>query len=274
MKQSIDFNALGDKHKALESIQAGIRLVPNVPVIARLDGRSFHTYTKNAIKPFDSDLIEAMQYTTMQLVGEFQADLGYCQSDEITLVWKNLQMFELKVQKMCSTLSSHATGIFNREIFYSNFKCVPGLLANFDCRIWQVADLETAAENIMWRQWDAYKNSVSMAAHALFSNKELHGVNTRGKIDMMYNAGYKWGKLPSSFRRGSLYWKVQELKMLTDEELSRIPEQHRPTEPILRNVIKEHDVGRLTSIINKVGVLFNNEKPVYAEEVKDCNCGE
>lgn len=277
MKQSIDFNSLGDKHKALEKVQAGAKLVPGVPVIARLDGRAFHTVTRNAVKPFDSGLIASMKNSAKSLLTAFQADVAYCQSDEITLVWKNLDQFDMKIQKMCSLLAAHCSVVFNREL--EKFGFITSVETPiFDCRIWQVADLDTATENLLWRQWDAFKNSVSMAAHAMFSNKDLHGKHTGDKINMMRDAGYEWHKLPMSHRSGSFFWKIEELKTLTSEELSNIPEQYRPTAPVLRSVVKEHEIGRLTAIKNGTDVIFHGAPPVYScDELNGCDgctCGK
>lgn len=269
MKQSIDFDAIGDKHKALESIQAGVRLIPGIPVIARLDGRAFHTFTRHAVKPFDNALIVCMQNTAKDLLDKFQADLAYCQSDEITLVWKNLDSFSLKVQKICSLLAAQGTATFNAEVVKNGFESKTECLPIFDCRVWQVPNLEIAAENVLWRQWDAFKNSVSMAAHSMFSTKELHKKNTRDKITMMEEKGFIWGNLPSSHKGGTFFRKEELLKELTPEELENIPEKFRPTTPILRNVVLQFEVPRLTSVCNKSGVLFEFERPVYFGDMND-----
>lgn len=57
------------------------------PMIVRLDGHCFHTFTKGFQRPFDENLHRAMVLTTGDLVQRFHAQSGYTQSDEITLIW-------------------------------------------------------------------------------------------------------------------------------------------------------------------------------------------
>ena len=48
------------------------QLTRRTPVIIRLDGKAFHTYTKGLNKPFDEGLIEDMQSTTRFLCENIQ----------------------------------------------------------------------------------------------------------------------------------------------------------------------------------------------------------
>lgn len=91
------------------------------PVICRIDGKAFHTFTKGFQKPFDNILVQSMQETMKYLCENIQGCvLGYTQSDEITLVlvdYKKLNSaawFDYETQKMCSIAASMATMIFNR----------------------------------------------------------------------------------------------------------------------------------------------------------------
>lgn len=101
------------------------KLMRRTPVAIRIDGKSFHTLTKNFQKPFDEVLIKTMQDTMKYLCENIQGCvLGYAQSDEITLIlvdykkltsaaWLNYEM-----QKCCSIAASMATMAFNK--FFSD----------------------------------------------------------------------------------------------------------------------------------------------------------
>lgn len=269
-KQSIDIKDLADRHKYMEGISAGQKLIPSVPVIARLDGRAFHTLLKQAIKPFDSRVVEAMQTTAKILLENFNPVIAYVQSDEITLVWDNLELFDNRIQKILSTTASMAGVIFDRELTKSNYdlnKKIP----TFDCRVWQVPNLKIAAENLMWREMDATKNSVSMLASAHFSEKELDGKSTRDRLVMLESKGIIWGNLPHYLKKGSYYRKVEKLLSITETEweLRGVPEIHRPTTPILRNVIDLQEYPPATSISNFADVLFKKEFPELHGEIND-----
>lgn len=263
---SIDFEALGNEQKKYESISAGVRLIPGVPVIARLDGRAFHTLTKHANKPFDEALIRSMMFVTSKLVEEFNAEIGYQQSDEITLVWKSLDMFDGKVQKMVSVLASYATAVFIKAVNENKFLHHVEF-PTFDCRIWQVASLEIAADNLMWREWDATKNSISMCAHHIFSDNMLKSVSSKDRLEMLYQHGYDWTELPDYKKRGSYWQKRCFMEFLSEEQLEKIPAQHRPAGAVSRNRVVMLEMPRLTQISNKVEVLFKGGMPVYENDI-------
>lgn len=46
-------DALGDRMKAYESREADRRLIPTIPVCARIDGRNFSAFTRGMAKPYD-----------------------------------------------------------------------------------------------------------------------------------------------------------------------------------------------------------------------------
>ena len=50
---------LGDRCKRFEMAEAGRTLMPGLPVLARLDGRAFHTFTRGMQRPFDARFMEA-----------------------------------------------------------------------------------------------------------------------------------------------------------------------------------------------------------------------
>lgn len=118
----MDNSSLAKRMKQYESVSKST-LVRRMPVIIRLDGRSFHTFTKGFKRPFDDVLIETMQETMKHLCENIQGCvLGYTQSDEITLVlvdYKNLDSqswFDNEVQKICSIAASMATMAFNKYL--------------------------------------------------------------------------------------------------------------------------------------------------------------
>ena len=55
-------NSLGIRMKGYEFISR-LFLMKRNPVIIRVDGKAFHTFTKGMNKPFDQPLIETMQET-------------------------------------------------------------------------------------------------------------------------------------------------------------------------------------------------------------------
>ncbi len=69
MKESKSrFDGLGDRMKLYEMREAGRRLMPGLPVIARLDGRTFHTFTKGMPRSFFMPMSLAMIETLSRLL--------------------------------------------------------------------------------------------------------------------------------------------------------------------------------------------------------------
>jgi tRNA(His) 5'-end guanylyltransferase len=181
--------------------------------------------------------------TTLHLVRETQALIGYTQSDEISLVWYlpeesfGQYMFDGRYQKLSSVLAGMASGFFVREL-PSRIPEKDGELPMFDCRVWQVPSLEEAYHTLLWREQDAVKNSITMAALAHFPYKELQGVNGISKQDMLQAIGQPYHEMPAKFRRGTYVQRVIEKRMLSDEEKATIPEKYWPTSPVERASVK------------------------------------
>lgn len=112
--------SLDERMKTYEAVPKHY-LTRRIPVIIRLDGNAFHTFTKEFIKPFDHALMRAMEDTMEYLCIHIPGCvLGYKQSDEITLVlidYQNLETdawFNYSVEKLCSITASMATYAFDR----------------------------------------------------------------------------------------------------------------------------------------------------------------
>ena len=217
------------------------KLMRRCPVAIRLDGRSFHTFTRGFQKPFDEILMKTMQETMKYLCEDIQGCvLGYTQSDEITLILVDYQRltssawFDYEVQKLCSISASMAIMAFNKffaknveesakkfcDEFNSNFngkelrelwltyKKASDKGAMFDARCFNIPK-EEVANLVYWRQLDASRNSIQMVGRANFSHKELQNKSCNDIQDMlMTQKGINWNDLPTYQKRGSCCIKV------------------------------------------------------------------
>lgn len=175
---------LGDRMKMYEGA-ATTRFTGEKPVCARLDGRGFSKYTKDFKKPFDPKISGTMAYVTKELVGATNATIGYTQSDEITLIWKEKPFFDGKIMKMVSVLASMASVGFNDTIVlpYSFGE----RKALFDCRVWEVPNLDEAANVLLWRALDAKKNAMSSACRTKYTTAEMFGKSYDDMHQMLEN---------------------------------------------------------------------------------------
>lgn len=201
------------------------KLIRRMPVLIRIDGRAFHTFTKGFNKPFDDILINAMKETTKYLCENVQnCVLGYTQSDEISLLlvdYKELDTqpwFDNRIQKIVSNTAALATDKF-KEAFINNiekFGCenIPDwdmggtnewLTDQQEQDLNYIQTLCNAIENkykgfdarcwnipkdevtnyFYWRQQDCIRNSIQMVGQANFSQKELQNKSCNQIQDML-----------------------------------------------------------------------------------------
>lgn len=255
-------DSLGNRMKFYERLVSDQRLMPLVPVCCRIDG-----FCKGLKRPFDERLSNLMAETTKHLVTQSGAKLGYTQSDEISLIWysedwKSQIYFDGRVHKMTTSLASMASVFFNLQL--PNF--LPekvGKMPTFDARVFVVPTLEEAANYILWREQDATKNSISMAAQSQFSHKALQHKNGSEMQEMLFQNGTNWNNYPNFFKRGT-YFKKSLVKIpFTVDEIEKLPANHaarkNPNLIVERQVISKLDIPPLGTISNRVGVLFGNE---------------
>lgn len=215
---------MGDDCKVAESAEAGRAPLPGAVLIARFDGRSFHTYTAKAERPFDKRIQAAMVAAATAIVDDLRPVIAYTQSDEVTCIWLPTSggqyPFGGKFQKVASVGAALASVAFTSSM--------EGRAAAFDGRAWQVSTRHEAFDVLKWREADATKNSISMLARAHFSHKQLHGKTSKDMRSMLDARGIVWGESQTHFKRGVFLRRVSEERALTDEERGRIPEAHRP----------------------------------------------
>lgn len=197
-------DSLGDRMKGYEQA-ARVRLPMRMPVILRIDGRAFHTYTRDCDKPFDAKLMSAMDDVALRLCEEVQgAQIAYVQSDEISILvhnYKRLQSqawFDNQVQKMVSVAASVAAAMMTALSYdvFGGYK-----LASFDARAFVLPEAEVC-NYFVWRQQDATRNSIQMLARSLYSHAECVNKNQAALQEMCFAKGYNWNDLPVAMRRG------------------------------------------------------------------------
>lgn len=235
------YDDLGTRMKTFYENIPKTKLMRRTPVAIRIDGKAFHTFTREFQKPFDEVLIKTMQDTMKYLCENIQGCvLGYTQSDEITLIlidykkFTSSAWFDYEIQKVCSIAASMATMAFNKYFseninseycvfddelldgdFNPNYKneylidlytthikaSYKG--AMFDARCFNIPK-EEVTNLIYWRQLDATRNSIQMVGQANFSHKELQNKSCDQIQDMlMTQKGINWNDIPSYQKHGS-----------------------------------------------------------------------
>ena len=262
-------DALGDRMKLYERAEAGRRFMPLLPIIARMDGRGFSKFTRGMRRPYDSTLSALMVAVTCDLVRETNACVGYTQSDEITLAWHSLDMktqvyFDGRIHKMVSQLAVETTLAFYirlKEMMPEYVKKRP----RFDARAWQVPNRTEGANVFLWREWDATKNSLTMAASEFYSPKQLHGKRRAEKHEMLFAKGVNWNDYPASFKRGTYVQRRRVVRPFTAAEIETLPPKHaartNPNLSIERWTIGPVEMPVFSTITNREAVVFEGAEP-------------
>lgn len=230
-------DSLGDRMKEFYENRSKLYLPRRVPVIIRLDGKAFHTFTKGLKRPYDEIFHNTMNATMQYLCENIQGcKLGYTQSDEITLLLTDYDTittdawFGYGMQKVCSVAASMATLAFNKflsyeyeelnrwvsecehtrddeEYMYTVYdKMVKG--AMFDARCFSIPKDEVT-NCFIWRQQDATRNAIQMLGQCNFSHRELQGKSCNDIQDMlMTQKGINFNDMPVEFKRGVCCYKV------------------------------------------------------------------
>lgn len=246
---------LGKRMKSYYENISKTRLMRRTPVIIRIDGKAFHTFTRGFQKPFDEILVKTMQDTTKYLCENIQGCIfGYTQSDEITLVlvdYKKLNSeawFDYEIQKMCSIAASMATMAFNKYFIenvwgYFTDNVFPHCIANypetketyesilkkaiekgamFDARCFNIPK-EEVTNCVYWRQIDAVRNSIQMVGQANFSHNELHKKTCNMIQEMLHEQkGINWNDFPTYLKRGSAVKKDESGKWIIDLDMPQL----------------------------------------------------
>lgn len=214
-------DALGNRMKEYENVSR-IYLPRRMPVIIRVDGRAFHTLTRGFDRPFDEVLHEVMCVTANMLCQGIEGvKFAYTQSDEISLLLTNddsidtLPWFGNNLQKLVSLSASIATLAFNRTMHeavigegnqndYEVKDCYRNALdkAMFDARAFVLPPSEVV-NYFIWRQQDATRNSIQMAAQALYPHKELQNKNCDQLQEMIFQKGINWNDYEPWMKRGT-----------------------------------------------------------------------
>lgn len=182
---------IGDRMKRNYELPSRHWLARRTPVVVRVDGRAFHTYTRGMGKPFDVRLVDTMVHATQALVGEMQGcKVAYVQSDEASFLMTDFDTLQTQpwfgyVQNKVETLSA--------SIFTATFNDFVngGRLATFDARAFNIPRDEVS-NYFLWRALDWERNSVSMYCRSFYSHKAMKGQGKADQHEMLCRAGANW----------------------------------------------------------------------------------
>ena len=225
----------GNRMKSYENTVNSHKLMANLPVIIRLDGKKFSKLSKilNLDKPYDENFSLIMKNTAEFLLKNVnKCVVAYTQSDEISLILDNTYDspvdYDRRTQKLCSTVASLCSVYFNTLVkdHYSNTEHLyTNVYPTFDARVYNVPSWIEASNVLLWRELDATKNSIQGLGQSKLTENAMRGrTNKEVQAVLLKDFDCNWNDFPNHFKRGTYFvrYKNEENKTLI-EELENLP---------------------------------------------------
>lgn len=193
-----------------------------MPIILRIDGRSFSKYTKNLKlkKPFDKRLADLFIEVSKDIINEFNPKYVYTFSDEINILLEKIP-FNGRIEKIDSVITSFITASFMKHLFLNNNEFDVDVTTlkpvSFDCRIITTNNLR---EYFKWRQDEAWRNCLNSYAQNILNKNHNHKETAellfklkKSDIhDLLFDNGINISHVPTWHKRGILLYKITEKK--------------------------------------------------------------
>ena len=210
------FTELDSRMRVFETA-SDLCVLPGIYMVARIDGRHFHTLTKEGGKfeaPFDEKFRDLMTGTVKHLMKNsgFNFVYGYTESDEISLLFNfESQDFGRKLRKLNSILAGETS---------AKFSLLYGDIGVFDCRISQLPNKSDVVDYFRWRNEDAFRNALNAWCYWTLrkegqSKKDastvIEGLSVSEKNELLFQHGINFNDLPLWQKRGiGFYWESYE----------------------------------------------------------------
>jgi len=187
-------------------------VLPDMYIVARIDGRSFTRLTKETVDfdaPFDIRFRDMMVETVKHLMGcGFTLLYGYTQSDEISLLLAfDEQTFGRKTRKLISVLAGEAS---------AKFSVLLGQVGAFDCRLSELPNTRLVVDYFRWRQEDAHRNALNAHCYwqlraqdmtSSLATRQIEGMSVADKNELLFQLGTNFNDLPAWQKRGTgIHW--------------------------------------------------------------------
>lgn len=203
-------------------------VIPDVYMVARIDGRNFTRLTKEIHQfesPYDIRFRDYMVAMTEHLMNcGFRVIYGYTQSDEISLLFHiDESAFGRKVRKFNSILAGEAS---------AKFSVLLGDVACFDCRISELPNSDAVIDYFRWRNEDASRNALNAHCYWMLRKKGksaqeatdfLSGMSVADKNELLFENGINFNNIPNWQKRGvGLYWEVYQKTCINPQNGSEV----------------------------------------------------
>lgn len=209
------------------------KILPRVPIVITINGRSFSRITSKIEKPFSLDFLNVMCATTIKLCHEVEgAVFAYTFGDDITLVVRNDQSLETQawfqndIQSMVSVSASIATLEFSSAA--KSCDLLLGGEPTFISNVFAVPNLTEAANVVVCKQQLAQHRALTSAVLHELTKKYgddaidiLHNRTADEKEELLQEYGIHFNSYPQAYRRGVACYRAKTIVQGKDGQVMK-----------------------------------------------------
>ncbi|KAJ6638986.1 putative tRNA(His) guanylyltransferase [Pseudolycoriella hygida] len=207
------------KFDYVRSFETDDKILPNVWIVVRIDGKAFHKFSKEHQfdKPNDDRGLNLMSHAAMSVMEEFcDIVLSYGQSDEYSFVFhKTTNLYNRRSAKIMSNVCSLFTAsfCFNWSKWFQSdeLKYPP----SFDGRVVLYPSDQNLKDYLSWRQADVHINNLyntafwNLVLKGGMTNAQaeaaLRGTVSGEKNELLFSKfGINYNNLPAMYRKGTI----------------------------------------------------------------------
>jgi len=228
---------LADRIKRYELVTHH-HLTPKVPVIIRVDGKAFHTFTKHMKRPFDPNFMNAMVESAIETAKQLQGfRVGYVQSDEVTFYLTDNNKIDSIIGRVVETQGWFGYDLsklisISAAIMSAEFSSYFNETAVFDSRAFNIPRHDIV-NTLLWRAQDWHRNSLQMYAATYFSTKELHRKKRNDIHKMLHSIGKNWSTDLSDREKNGTF-------LVNEDNFIHVYYHIKPTYSSIDDAIGEH----------------------------------
>ncbi|KAJ3258063.1 tRNA-histidine guanylyltransferase 1-like [Boothiomyces macroporosus] len=231
------------KYEYVKHFENASTLLKNTFLVVRIDGHSFHRFTKihNYRKPNDPRGINLMNACAIEVMKEFNdIILAYGQSDEYSFVFpRETALYGRREAKIETNLVSLFTSafVFKWKDYFEDTELQS--LPSFDARCVLYPTAKNLRDYLSWRQADCHINNLYNTAFwelvqnpsSLKTEQEAESIlkltDSGGKNELLFQFGINYNKLDPMYRKGTTISRESVLVEETSKNTGEIVKRKR-----------------------------------------------
>ncbi|XP_060667170.1 probable tRNA(His) guanylyltransferase [Drosophila nasuta] len=225
-------NMACSRYEYVKSYELDDRILPNVWIVIRIDGKKFHKFSNahKFEKPNDINALNLMNAAGIAVMKEFRdIVLAYGQSDEYSFVFRK---DTTAYKRRASKLLTYVTSLFSSSYVMSWPQWMDRQLSYapcFDGRIVLYPTDENLRDYLSWRQADVHVNNLyntafwKLVLQSGLTNQQaeerLRGTFSADKNELLFQEfGINYNSLPPMFRKGTILLRKRVVQSEGDDQ--------------------------------------------------------